>query len=240
MADRGKRTYSRRSLHGKVAHMLGTRILSGDYAPGALLPNEETLSAELGVSRTALREAIKVLASKGLIESRPKIGTRVRPAKVWNLLDPDILAWSLATRPALEFVGKFLELREMVEPGAAALAARNHTPDQAKAMQEAFDAMAAAPDIDAWNAADVRFHQALMAATGNEFVASLGGLIDLALTASFDFTAKRAVVPRRGLPFHGQVLARILARDAEGARDAALALLHDARATVAEISAVAP
>lgn len=235
MADRGKRTYSRRSLHGKVAHMLGTRIMSGEYAPGALLPNEETLSIELGVSRTALREAIKVLASKGLIESRPKIGTRVRPQRVWNLLDPDILAWSLATRPVLEFIPKLLELREMVEPGAAALAARNHTPEQADALTAAFNAMDAAPDLDAWNSADVRFHQTMMAATGNDLIASLGALIDLALSTSFDFTTKHIPAPRRGLPLHKVLLDRVLARDADGARDAALALLGDAKATVAEI-----
>ncbi|KJV08706.1 hypothetical protein VZ95_16060 [Elstera litoralis] len=235
MADRGKRTYSRRSLHGKVAHMLGTRIMSGEYAPGALLPNEETLAGELGVSRTALREAIKVLASKGLIESRPKIGTRVRPQRVWNLLDPDILAWSLATRPVLEFIPKLLELREMVEPGAAALAARNHTPEQAEALTAAFNAMDAAPDLDAWNTADVRFHQAVMTATGNDLIASLGALIDLALSTSFDFTTKHTPAPRHGLPLHKVLLDRVLARDAEGARDAAIALLGDAKATVAQI-----
>ncbi len=235
MADRGKRTYSRRSLHGKVAHTLGTRIMSGEYAPGALLPNEDTLSGELGVSRTALREAIKVLTSKGLIESRPKIGTRVRPQRVWNLLDPDILAWSLATRPVLEFIDKLLELREMVEPGAAALAARNHTPAQAEALRLAFAGMVAAPDLDAWNAADVRFHQALMAATGNELIASLGALIDLALSTSFDFTAKHIPAPRQGLPLHKILLERVLARDVDGAQEAAHALLKDAKATVAEI-----
>jgi DNA-binding FadR family transcriptional regulator len=154
---------------------------------------------------------------------------------VWNLLDPDILAWSLATRPVLEFIPKLLELREMVEPGAAALAARNHTPEQAADLMAAFNAMDAAPDLDAWNTADVRFHQTMMAATGNDLIASLGALIDLALSTSFDFTTKHIPAPRRGLPLHKVLLDRVLARDADGARDAALELLGDAKATVAEI-----
>ena len=72
------RTFSRRSLHGQVAHEIGQRIVAGDLPPGCMLPTEEAASAELKVSRTAYREAMKVLSAKGLVESRPKIGTRVR------------------------------------------------------------------------------------------------------------------------------------------------------------------
>ena len=94
-------TYSDRSVHGQVVHELGRRIIGGQYAPGSVLPNEDALSAEFNVSRTALREATKMLAAKGLVESRPKVGTRVRPAGDWNTLDADVLAWrlGLGTRP---------------------------------------------------------------------------------------------------------------------------------------------
>src|SRR5579871_5277797 len=94
------RTFSRRSLHGQVAHDIGRRILGGLVKPGELLPSETELSQRLGVSRTALREAIKVLAGKGLIESRPKTGTRVRPRESWNFLDPDVLTWAFAGHAA--------------------------------------------------------------------------------------------------------------------------------------------
>src|SRR3546814_15925564 len=86
------RTFSRRNIHGQIAHEIGQRILRGDFPPGAVLPNEATFSVELKVSRTALREAIKVLAAKGLVDPRPKIGTRVRPRAHWNLPDPNQLA----------------------------------------------------------------------------------------------------------------------------------------------------
>jgi DNA-binding FadR family transcriptional regulator len=87
------RTYAKRSLHSIVAHDLGSRIVSGKLAPGDVLPTEAALSESLDVSRTALREAIKILSAKGLIESRPKTGTRVKPRTSWNLLDPDVLSW---------------------------------------------------------------------------------------------------------------------------------------------------
>ena len=105
------RTFSRRSLHGQVAHDIGRRILGGLVKPGELLPSETELSQRLGVSRTALREAIKVLAGKGLIESRPKTGTRVRPRESWNFLDPDVLTWAFDgnTKPA--FSNSLAEVR---------------------------------------------------------------------------------------------------------------------------------
>src|SRR5262249_18820510 len=112
-AEGGHRlTYSNRSLHGQVAHDIGAQILRGDLGPGDVLPNEADFSARLKVSRTALREAIKVLAAKGLVESRPKTGTRVRPRGEWNLLDPDVLAWQLAAGPVESFVADLFELRQ--------------------------------------------------------------------------------------------------------------------------------
>ena len=119
----GARTYSTRSLHGQVAHQIGERILRGDIAPGQSLPNEADLSEELNVSRTALREAIKVLAAKGLLESRPKTGTRVRSRDNWNMLDPDVLAWLFADGPNAAASEMLFEIREIFEPSAAAMAA---------------------------------------------------------------------------------------------------------------------
>src|SRR5437762_13173507 len=93
-------TYSGRNRHGQVVHELGRRIVGGTCPPGEALPNEEELCRELGVSRTALRESVKVLAAKGLVESRPRIGTRVRASASWNLLDPDVLACAARPRPS--------------------------------------------------------------------------------------------------------------------------------------------
>src|SRR5882757_9951537 len=124
------RTFSRRSLHGQVAHDIGRRILGGLVKPGELLPRETELSQRLGVSRTALREAIKVLAGKGLVESRPKTGTRVRPRSDWNFLDPDVLSWRYAGGVSADDVRALFELRRAIEPMSAALAAQRATPAQ--------------------------------------------------------------------------------------------------------------
>ncbi len=84
---------------GRVVHTLGTRIAGGDLAPGEPLPTEEELVGELGVGRSSLREAMKVLGGKGLVESRTRAGTRVRPREAWHLMDPDVLGWRYQTAP---------------------------------------------------------------------------------------------------------------------------------------------
>jgi DNA-binding FadR family transcriptional regulator len=114
-------------VHAAVVRRLGHSILSGDLKPGEALPNEARLCADLSISRTALREAIRVLAAKGLIETEPRTGTRVRPRESWNLLDPDILGWRAAAAPDLDFGRSLLEARHIIEPAAAELAAKRAT-----------------------------------------------------------------------------------------------------------------
>lgn len=113
-----------RDLHGQTAYTLATPILRGDYAPDSILPREAELMLAFGVSRTVLREALRTLTSKGLIESRPKVGTRVRSREAWNLLNAELLDWYSQVAPPLAFAMKLQEMREMVEPYAAGLAAR--------------------------------------------------------------------------------------------------------------------
>src|SRR5437773_10142973 len=122
------RTYPRRGLHGALVHDIGVRILRGELKPGDPLPVDDGAGDEPEVGRTVLREAIKVLAAKRLVESRPKTGTRVRPRKDWNLLDPDVLAWQVEAGADAEFLAQALEVRRMIEPAAARLAAERATP----------------------------------------------------------------------------------------------------------------
>src|SRR5882762_613163 len=126
--------YPEQSLHGRIVHAIGRRILSGDLRPGELLPAEP----ELGASRTVVREAVKVLAAKGLVESRPKTGTRVRPPASWNLLDPDVLAWQQEGTPQPIFLRKLTEVRLIVEPAAAELAARRARAPELTTLDGAF------------------------------------------------------------------------------------------------------
>jgi len=129
--------YPDRSLHVRVVHAIGRKILGGELPPGALLPAEP----ELGASRTVLREAIKVLTAKGLVEARPKIGTRVRPRDAWHLLDPDVLAWQQrgAGRPSL--LRTLTDVRRIIEPAAAGLAASRADAGDLAALAEALDEM---------------------------------------------------------------------------------------------------
>ena len=130
-----------RTRHSQAASMIGQRIVSGEWTAGGALPTEADLSRELNVSRASLREAIKLLAGKGLIRSTPRRGTIVQPPATWNRLDPDVLFWQASDGPTTQFVRDLFELRRMIEPEAAALAASRAGPTSAPPIAEAFAAM---------------------------------------------------------------------------------------------------
>jgi len=214
-----------RDLHGRVAYMLATGILRGDYAPGALLPREAELMEKFGVSRTVLREALRTLTSQGLVESRPKVGTRVRRRSVWNLLDADLLEWYAEVSQPHAFALKLQEMREMVEPYAAQLAARAHTAETMAALEQAHAAMVAARNIDEWVRADLRFHLGVLEACSNELLMPLGALIERTLEAQLRLNAKRADVFNAALNQHTAVFEAICTRRPEDARSAMADLL---------------
>jgi DNA-binding FadR family transcriptional regulator len=210
-------TYSGRNLHGQVVHELGRRIVGGACAPGEALPNEEELCRELGVSRTALRESVKVLAAKGLVESRPRIGTRVRASESWNLLDPDVLAWRCATLPDAQFVLQLTEMREIIEPASAGLAARNRTQAQLRHIEHAYAAMAAAPTLDTFVSADLEYHSAILDATNNPLLRPLVAMIGSALEMLLGLAARHTDNFKVGLPDHKAVLEAIRAQNGPAA-----------------------
>lgn len=222
-------TYSGRNLHGQVVNELGRRVVSGAYAAGALLPNEEQLCLELEVSRTALREAIKVLAAKGLLEPRPRIGTRVRVREQWNLLDPDILAWRCATGADPAFLRHLTELREIIEPAAASLAANSRSEAQLAAIGAALRDMREAEDIAHWVEADLAFHTAVLEATNNPLLMPLAAIIGSALASLLGVTARSAGDFKRGLPDHQKVFEAIQNRDAQSALHRMAGMLADTR-----------
>jgi DNA-binding FadR family transcriptional regulator len=222
-------TYSGRNLHGQVVNELGRRVVSGGYPAGALLPNEEQLCQGLQVSRTALREAIKVLAAKGLLEARPRIGTRVRPRDQWNLLDPDILAWRCATGADAEFLRHLTELREIIEPAAASLAANSRTPEQLAAIGAALNNMRDATAIAQWVEADLAFHTAVLRATNNPLLMPLAAIIGSALESLLGVTARSATDFKRGLPDHQKVFEAIESGDAQSALHRMAGMLSDTR-----------
>ncbi len=223
-ADRGYRlpqlARTRDGLHTMVVRDLSGRILRGEFPPGAVLPNEAVLCASLKVSRTSLREAIRVLAAKGLVESRPRIGTRVLPRETWNRLDPELLQWGAELAPDAAFVAGLIEARQIIEPAAAELAARRATARDVARIEAAFETMAASlpHDIEAYCEADLRFHAGILQASGNPVLAQLLNVIGGALLSGFRFTTERSHSYARTLEVHAQVLEAIRMRDAAVAR----------------------
>ncbi len=217
-------------LSERVAEHLGRRIVAGRPAPGAALPSEFELCASLGVSRPALREGLRLLAAKGLIVTRRKLGTMVRPQADWNMLDAAVLTWHLAAAPTDAFVTGLFELRRIVEPPVAALAAGRATAPDIATLAAALDDMAlCATTAHDPVAADLRFHEAVLASAGNPFLASFGAAIESALSASFRLSwdpAARAT--DRSLAQHEAVLDAIRARSPEQAHAAMTALLDSA------------
>ncbi len=186
-AERGSRsyTYPRRGLHGDVVHELGKGVVSGDFRPGSTLPNEDRLMLWFDVSRTVVREAIKVLAAKGLVDSRPGVGTRVQPRNLWPPLDPDVLAWQLAMQPASNLQRNLIAVRLILEPAAARLAAVRATPEDMVRIEYAWRALeGSAGDPEQFIASDLLFHDAIVAATENELLEQMVGSIGGALRAN--------------------------------------------------------
>ena len=182
------RAPTRRS-DAQLAARLGRDIVNGVFPAGSLLPSSAEMGARFSASRTALREAYSKLSGKGLIVARPRIGTRVRLKADWNLLDPDVLAWRLSSEPDGHFVDDLFTLRRAIEPMAAELAATSRTPDSLARIAGAFGRMEQFKNGDGdLIGADVDFHLAILDATGNHFLAALGGIIQAALECSFRFT----------------------------------------------------
>jgi GntR family galactonate operon transcriptional repressor len=211
-----------------ITGTLAKRVLSGQLQPGDLLPTEAKLCVSLGVSRTALRESMRTLAGKGLIESRKRVGTSVRPRTKWNMLDPELLGWWNEIEPDPSFVRALIEARQAIEPAAAGLAAKHATGQDLGLIQEGYEAMKAAPvdDLEAFVEADESFHLAILTASHNPVFASFGALIGSALTHSFRLTTPVSQNFRATLSIHGDVLEAIRLRSEDEARSAMLLLLE--------------
>jgi DNA-binding FadR family transcriptional regulator len=214
-------------IHQAIARDLGTAILTGRHRPGDLFEGEIEASERLGVSRTAYREAVRILVSKGMLESRPKAGTRVLPRYRWNVLDPEMLAWMFAGEPDADFIRDLFELRGVIEPAAAEFAARRRTEDQLAVMDAALDDMGRAGLSTAeGRAADQRFHHAVLAATHNDALAALASSVGAAVSWTTKFKHRKQMMPRDPLPDHRAVLQAIAARDTAAARNAMTELLR--------------
>ncbi|GAB3765242.1 FadR/GntR family transcriptional regulator [Ramlibacter monticola] len=230
-----RRPPERKSMHPQIVRDLGMRIVAGEFAPGGRLPAEAVLLAGYQVSRSVLREAIRVLVAKGLVVSRQRAGVIVRPRSDWHLLDPDVLYWLIQSQPTGEFVTSLMTVRRIFEPAAAALAARLATQEQRQGIADAYAGMEAARTPEELLEPDLAFHRRIAEATGNDLLAYIGNMLSLALRESIQLSSKLPNTHALSLPRHKAILTAILHGDALAARQATLVQLEETREDISRI-----
>ena len=218
-----------RSHTARVVDDLGLAIVSGRRPEGTLLPGDGELIERYGVSRTVLREALKTLSAKGLVQAKARIGTRVRDRAHWNLFDPDVLIWHARTGFTPEFLQHLGEMRMALEPEAAALAATRRNAGQLAEIEGWLEQMGA-PDIlpQEFVRADLGLHLAIAAAAGNPFFLSISTLIEVVLVAMLTISSP-VESPMRlaaSVAEHKRVADAIRLRDSAGARRAMQAVVQ--------------
>lgn len=217
-----------RNLTHQLVHDLGLAIVQGKYAVNAALPSEADLCKQFGVSRSATREAVKMLASKGLLTSRPRQGIRVLPEARWNMFDTEVLGWLLQSRPSLDLLLEFTQMRQGVEPEAAALAAKHATPEAIAEIEAALQRMADAEEgFDDALDSDISFHTAVLAASGNRFFAQMSAFVETALRVSIRFTNAMKGVTGADVSAHAEILKAISKRNPKLARKKVEVLLEE-------------
>lgn len=233
--------YSARGLHGQVVDRLGRRIVAGELPEGVSF-DLPAMEDELGVSRTALREALKVLSAKGLVDARPRRGTYVLPREGWNVLDADILRWTLSTDTEHALFAQLDEVRAIVEPAAARLAARRRTAGDVDELRRALQAMADAGDRDDPDAvaeSDVRFHRGLAVASGNALLSPIQEVVLVGLRRRDRLVHGRRASSAAVLDLHRAVVDAVEQGDAEAAEAAMVRLLGRAADDGAELERAA-
>ncbi|MCL1142042.1 FadR/GntR family transcriptional regulator [Shewanella gaetbuli] len=226
---------STRRIHVQVARQIARKILSGEIPEQQKLPSEMELCDMFGVSRTALRESTKLLSAKGLIESRPKVGTRVLSRSNWHFLDPQLLDWIQDLENTKSFLSKFLGLRKAIEPEACALAATYATIEQRKQLSVLFQNMLSAAenfDYEKWTVNDHQFHQIIYLSTDNQFYIPFGNILTTIFKLFIDESAEGG---RFCINEHKGIYDSIMSGDAEKARSFCQQLLKDENQRLSKI-----
>jgi len=216
-------------VKAEIVTAMARSILTGEVEPGSFMPTETELCMQYGVSRTVIREVTKVLESKGLLSIRSRIGTQVQEKTLWNLLDPDMIAWAEDFSEQPEYVASLMEMRRIIEPAAAELAALRASDKDIAKLQDAFERMAAFQGNDAARSAeaDADFHHMLLVATQNHVLVQLGRIIGRSLKALLLRTAQAGSRPQYSLELHGEIVTAIRARDPKLARRAIMTIIED-------------
>lgn len=218
---------SKRSLHVQVAREVARKILSGELAQNEIIPSEMTLCQQFNISRTALREAIKLLTSKGLLESKPKVGTRVKSRDNWNFLDSQLLDWVIDLSDKEIIYNEFLALRKAIEPEAAALAAEFATAEQRILLSSTFqkmDEIATYFNSEGWTDTYMEFHRLIFLSTGNSFYLPFANVLRTMFKSFIDHSSEMGGTC---IEEHREIYRAIMAGDANKARQANIKLLSN-------------
>jgi DNA-binding FadR family transcriptional regulator len=228
------------TMSAQVARIIGTKIVGGEYKPGDTLPVEGDLCAQYGVSRTTVREAIKHLAGKRLIDVQPKVGTRVLPFDDWNLLDREVIAWRLNAQFDSKIVEDIFEMRLCFEPRASYLAARNGSTDDHRLIEKRYEKLASivqeGNDFRLAAQADLEFHMTIINLSQNGMFITIGSAIKAAMRVSSEMLQRQAAHPSQDLALYDAVRRHIVAREADQAADAMYRLLKASLARVLPVT----
>ena len=208
----------RQNLPEQVVREIGLSIMRNDFKPGDALLSEPELSLQFNVSRPVLREALKMLGAKGLIESRPKTGTRVRPRADWNLLDSDVISWQYEIGFDSSFLQAVCEIRLMCEPMTAKYTATRATAEEVVWIEDCCRRLQDAVDsIELYIPADLQFHTAICSAAHNELLQKIMAMLDTPLRASRVITSQLPEANQNAMPLHWAITRAIRNRDERAA-----------------------
>lgn len=217
------------SFHACTVDRLGAWIAHGNVLPGQSLKVESSLGEEFGVSRTVIREAIKTLVAKGMLEVGPKVGTRVLPVRSWNLFDPQVVGWLAAKGLPKSFVMDLLDLRRAIEPMAVRWACERATPQQIADIQAAYVVLeASVKNKGDYNHADQCFHEAVLAASHNQLIEQMLPALGALLAISFEVSSAVPGELGRTLPIHKDLADAIATRDPARGVWACMSLIENA------------
>ncbi len=218
------------SLSVQVAREIGRRIVAGIYEPTKLIEEENSLANRFSVSRSVVRDAVKILVGKGMLEVRRGIGTRVKSRSEWMLLDDDVLAWHQSAPIRSDFLDQLIEIRLLIEPKAASWAAERGSDEEHLEIENAINQMELnIGSNENYVVADAQFHSAILKASNNEILVSMEGIIFSALLDSIRVTNKDPSENKISLKYHKMVAISIKKRDPEKAESSMELLLRDAQ-----------
>ncbi|QGN49644.1 FadR/GntR family transcriptional regulator [Micromonospora sp. WMMD558] len=217
-------------LHARVLDHLGTAICGGELPPGAIL-NIDELVERYAVSRSVVREVLRVLASMGFIETRRRVGVMIRTPDAWNVFDPQVIRWRLASAGRIAQIRSITELRTAVEPHAAWLAAARIGYDEASELVGLAAKMWAAGkagDEERFLHLDIEFHRRVLAASGNEMFVKLQDLVAEVLSGRHHYHLMPHHPHEQALQLHADVAQAIQRRDGDRARGAMVQIMEQA------------